>query len=175
MGAFHLSIKVGECQTQFAVKPRAGRAVLFYSQNPDGSKDGLSLHGACPVLIGDKWAGIQRKPTEKECGTLRHSGKFIPDFLLDEDEMIEAIVLDKKPAMAASQLVHGSEGMRACLNNVVTLLLKRPTRRIGTILGSRKEPSFFGMTLIMPFFTVSSESHALKYIVAAGSVHATPV
>uniref|UniRef100_A0A7S3P366 Fe2OG dioxygenase domain-containing protein n=1 Tax=Amphora coffeiformis TaxID=265554 RepID=A0A7S3P366_9STRA len=47
---------VGECQTQFAVKPRAGRAVLFYSQNPDGSKDGLSLHGACPVLIGDKWA-----------------------------------------------------------------------------------------------------------------------
>jgi len=54
------------------VKPSAGRAVLFYSQNADGSKDVLSLHGACPVLTGDKWAGkLIKKP--KYLQRMRHS------------------------------------------------------------------------------------------------------
>jgi len=36
--------------------PRAGSAVLFYSQGPDGSLDPLSLHGGCPVVAGTKWS-----------------------------------------------------------------------------------------------------------------------
>ncbi len=38
------------CYAKFAVPPRRGDAILFYSQRPDGSLDETSLHGACPVL-----------------------------------------------------------------------------------------------------------------------------
>lgn len=44
------------CISRLAVKPQKGRAVLFYSQNPDGTPDERSLHGACPVVKGVKWA-----------------------------------------------------------------------------------------------------------------------
>lgn len=47
---------MGECINKLAVKPKKARAVLFYSQNEDGSVDKRSLHGACPVIKGVKWA-----------------------------------------------------------------------------------------------------------------------
>eukprot|EP00584_Thalassiosira_punctigera_P004360 CAMPEP_0172533672 /NCGR_PEP_ID=MMETSP1067-20121228/6287_1 /TAXON_ID=265564 ORGANISM="Thalassiosira punctigera, Strain Tpunct2005C2" /NCGR_SAMPLE_ID=MMETSP1067 /ASSEMBLY_ACC=CAM_ASM_000444 /LENGTH=492 /DNA_ID=CAMNT_0013318337 /DNA_START=38 /DNA_END=1516 /DNA_ORIENTATION=+ len=43
------------CHAKFAVPPRRGDAILFYSQRPDGHLDANSLHGACPVLKGTKW------------------------------------------------------------------------------------------------------------------------
>jgi len=43
------------CYAKFAVPPRRGDAILFYSQRPDGQLDVNSLHGACPVLKGTKW------------------------------------------------------------------------------------------------------------------------
>lgn len=48
---------VAECRSRLAVRPRKAEAILFYSQLPDGSVDRLSLHGGCPVLQGQKWAG----------------------------------------------------------------------------------------------------------------------
>lgn len=39
-----------------AIRPNSARAVLFYSQLPNGEEDKASLHGGCPVLSGDKWA-----------------------------------------------------------------------------------------------------------------------
>ena len=47
---------VVDCRSRLAVKPHAGRAVLFYSQHPNGEIDNSSLHGGCPVLHGEKWA-----------------------------------------------------------------------------------------------------------------------
>lgn len=44
-----------KCYSKFAVPPRRGDAILFYSQRPDGNLDPSSLHGACPVLKGTKW------------------------------------------------------------------------------------------------------------------------
>ena len=38
------------------VKPQAGKVIVFYSQTPDGELDRFSLHGACPVKEGIKWA-----------------------------------------------------------------------------------------------------------------------
>merc|ERR1711862_1029919 len=32
-----------------------GKAVLFYSQYPNGTLDRTSIHGGCPVLDGTKW------------------------------------------------------------------------------------------------------------------------
>jgi prolyl 4-hydroxylase len=38
------------------VKPQAGKVIIFYSQTPDGAMDPNSLHCACPVKEGTKWA-----------------------------------------------------------------------------------------------------------------------
>lgn len=45
-----------ECRAKLAIRPRQGRAVLFYSQFPNGIEDTNARHGACPVLNGTKWA-----------------------------------------------------------------------------------------------------------------------
>lgn len=37
------------------VEPKVGKAVLFYSQLPDGNMDDLSHHAAMPVRVGEKW------------------------------------------------------------------------------------------------------------------------
>lgn len=47
---------VDSCHTRFAVRPKKGDAILFYSQKEDGALDKRSLHGGCPVLNGTKWA-----------------------------------------------------------------------------------------------------------------------
>jgi hypothetical protein len=46
---------MGHCRTRFAVKPRKGDAILFYHQDSAGNMDSTALHGACPVLRGEKW------------------------------------------------------------------------------------------------------------------------
>lgn len=49
-----------ECAREgFAVKPRRGDALLFYSLKPNGKKDEDSLHGSCPVLKGEKWSSTK--------------------------------------------------------------------------------------------------------------------
>lgn len=47
---------VATCRSRLAIRPHSSRAVLFYSQLPDGTADPFSLHGACPVLNGTKYA-----------------------------------------------------------------------------------------------------------------------
>jgi hypothetical protein len=47
---------VATCRSRLSIRPHSSRAVLFYSQLPDGSIDPASLHGACPVLSGQKYA-----------------------------------------------------------------------------------------------------------------------
>ncbi|AET03705.1 putative procollagen-proline dioxygenase [Medicago truncatula] len=39
-----------------SIKPKMGDALLFWSMKPDGTLDPSSLHGACPVIKGDKWS-----------------------------------------------------------------------------------------------------------------------
>ena len=39
-----------KCRTKLTITPAKTKAILFYSQHPDGQKDTLSRHGACPVL-----------------------------------------------------------------------------------------------------------------------------
>ena len=45
-----------ECQQGLRVKPERGKVIIFYSLLPDGTGDVRSLHGACPVIHGIKWA-----------------------------------------------------------------------------------------------------------------------
>jgi prolyl 4-hydroxylase len=44
------------CHVGLQVKPEKGKVIIFYSLKADGKFDPLSLHGACPVLEGVKWA-----------------------------------------------------------------------------------------------------------------------
>jgi prolyl 4-hydroxylase len=45
---------VATCRSKFSVRPRSAKAVLFYSQLPNGREDPMSMHGGCPVLNPDK-------------------------------------------------------------------------------------------------------------------------
>jgi len=47
---------VDQCYSRLAAAPKKGRAILFYSQHPDGSLDNHAQHGGCPILDGQKWA-----------------------------------------------------------------------------------------------------------------------
>lgn len=61
----------------YAVKPKKGDALLFFSLHPDATIDPMSLHGSCPVIEGEKWSATQwihvkafekpRKRTGGEC------------------------------------------------------------------------------------------------------------
>ncbi|KAB2040880.1 hypothetical protein ERO13_D02G098800v2 [Gossypium hirsutum] len=42
-----------------AVKPKMGDALLFWSMKPDATVDPSSLHGGCPVIVGDKWSSTK--------------------------------------------------------------------------------------------------------------------
>jgi prolyl 4-hydroxylase len=50
-----LSMK--DCSGGLKVKPEKGKVIIFYSMMPNGKVDPYSLHGACPVESGLKWAG----------------------------------------------------------------------------------------------------------------------
>jgi prolyl 4-hydroxylase len=38
------------------VKPEKGKVIIFYNMLPSGEVDPYSLHAACPVKHGTKWA-----------------------------------------------------------------------------------------------------------------------
>nr|CAD1840355.1 unnamed protein product [Ananas comosus var. bracteatus] len=42
-----------------SVKPKKGDAVLFFSLHPNGTLDGSSMHGSCPVIAGEKWTATK--------------------------------------------------------------------------------------------------------------------
>jgi hypothetical protein len=77
-----------ECRTRFSVRPKALRAVLFYSQHPNGTLDPLSYHGGCPVLRGTKlaanlWTWSAIRP-EFDGGPIR-DGAMVRDDDSDSD------------------------------------------------------------------------------------------
>lgn len=73
------------CYAKFAVPPRRGDAILFYSQRPDGHLDINSLHGACPVLKGTKWGAnlwVWNACRYSQCkGDPLHPAEELPDTM----------------------------------------------------------------------------------------------
>lgn len=49
-------MSMANCDVGLKVKPSRGKVIIFYSLKADGSLDPMSLHGACPVKKGIKWA-----------------------------------------------------------------------------------------------------------------------
>ncbi|XP_066357189.1 probable prolyl 4-hydroxylase 3 [Miscanthus floridulus] len=54
-----LSHQCLKLKSGISVKPKMGDALLFWSMKPDGSRDPTSLHGASPVIKGDKWSATK--------------------------------------------------------------------------------------------------------------------
>lgn len=46
-----------DCGIGLLVKPEKGKVIIFYSLKMNGETDDKSLHGACPVKEGVKYAG----------------------------------------------------------------------------------------------------------------------
>ncbi|KAL0913248.1 hypothetical protein M5K25_016692 [Dendrobium thyrsiflorum] len=52
--------ELSECgKSGLSVKPKMGDALLFWSMKPDATLDPFSLHGGCPVIIGNKWSSTK--------------------------------------------------------------------------------------------------------------------
>lgn len=39
-----------------AVKPKKGACAFWYNLKPNGEGNSKARHGACPVLVGNKWS-----------------------------------------------------------------------------------------------------------------------
>jgi prolyl 4-hydroxylase len=50
-------ISMRDCSGGLKVQPQKGKVIIFYNMLGDGTTDTYSLHGACPVESGVKWAG----------------------------------------------------------------------------------------------------------------------
>ncbi|OIW07594.1 hypothetical protein TanjilG_28407 [Lupinus angustifolius] len=46
-------------KTGYAVKPKKGDALLFFSLHPNATTDTRSLHRSCPVIEGEKWSATR--------------------------------------------------------------------------------------------------------------------
>ncbi|XP_047317594.1 probable prolyl 4-hydroxylase 10 [Impatiens glandulifera] len=52
--------ELSECgKTGLSVKPKMGDALFFWSLKPDATLDPSSLHGGCPVIVGNKWSSTK--------------------------------------------------------------------------------------------------------------------
>lgn len=54
---------------ELKVAPQVGKAVLFYSQLPDGNLDDFSQHAALPVTDGEK---VRRKWRSVSVGSMKY-------------------------------------------------------------------------------------------------------
>jgi 2OG-Fe(II) oxygenase superfamily len=85
---------VANCRTKLAIKPHATRAVLFYSQYPNGEQDPWSYHGGCPVTSNISkyaanlwtWSGIR---PEFEGAPLKR-GRTIDEIQSKENKQLRA-------------------------------------------------------------------------------------
>mmetsp|Transcript_50841 Transcript_50841/g.99672 ORF Transcript_50841/g.99672 Transcript_50841/m.99672 type:complete len:457 (+) Transcript_50841:62-1432(+) len=75
---------IKECRQNFRVKPKKGDAILFYHQDTAGNLDPSTLHGACPVLEGEKW-GANLWIWNKNC--------YMPYYVWIVNDMKETIRL----------------------------------------------------------------------------------
>jgi hypothetical protein len=59
---------------ELKVEPDIGKAVLFYSQLPDGNMDDFSLHAALPVRRGEKWmvSNVKKYTQMKQSALILH-------------------------------------------------------------------------------------------------------
>ena len=69
-----------ESDTVFKVAPKKGRAVLFFPLNPDMTEDKYSIHGACPVVSGEKWILQRWLRHFTDAKNLYYNSLWLPTF-----------------------------------------------------------------------------------------------
>lgn len=105
---------VALCRTRMTIKPHAGRAVLFYSQHPDGKLDEMAKHGGCPVLNGTKWAAnlwVWNTPRRDFVGAPMRDDVDPATLSNNRPQQLSAVFVNsgKDPAMAKAELYYESQ------------------------------------------------------------------
>ncbi|KAK7848433.1 probable prolyl 4-hydroxylase 7 [Quercus suber] len=78
---------VSDCaKNGYAVKPKKGDALLFFSLNPDATTDTRSLHGSCPVIEGEKWSATKWIHVRSFEKPVKQEGKGGKGDCVDENE-----------------------------------------------------------------------------------------
>ena len=76
---FAAHIKHTDCaKNGIPVKSVRGDAILFFSMTKDGELDHGSLHGACPVIAGQKWTAVKWLRVAKFDGGFKDELPMIP-------------------------------------------------------------------------------------------------
>lgn len=76
---FASNVKRTDCAKRgIPVKSVRGDAILFFSMTSDGALDNGSLHGACPVVAGQKWTAVKWIRVAEFDGNFDHELPMIP-------------------------------------------------------------------------------------------------
>lgn len=76
---FASNVKRSDCAKRgIPVKSVRGDAILFFSMTSDGALDSGSLHGACPVVAGQKWTAVKWIRVAEFDGNFQHELPMIP-------------------------------------------------------------------------------------------------
>jgi len=110
---------VAECRSgKLVIRPMNTRAVLFYSQHPNGELDMSSHHGSCPVLNGNKWAanlwvwnaprgGYAFAPVNKVVVERQNISNYEPEFNINPIQIVATFRNDgKNSKFAVSDLYY---------------------------------------------------------------------
>ena len=71
-----------------AVRPSVAHAVLCYSEHPNGEEDESSLHGECPVLLGEKWAAKYVGKLNTVDADSRYYNKRITQKIMRDENLV---------------------------------------------------------------------------------------
>jgi len=109
---------VATCRSRFSVQPKRSRALLFYSQNPDGLEDLSSKYAECPLFSGTKYVAkvwVWSTPREGSLGypkNPRYVGQFSEERDEEEDQLNRKLVVfrnsGENPAFQNAQLYLGN-------------------------------------------------------------------
>jgi hypothetical protein len=103
------------CRTRFSTKPKRGKAVLFYSQLPNGEEDKMAVHGACPVMRDSvKWAAnlwVWNAPRVESSVAPRKWAPTEEELAASKPKQLLANFYNSKndPAMENAELYYGED------------------------------------------------------------------
>lgn len=101
------------CRRRLSVKPKKGKAVLFYSQLPNGQEDKMAIHAACPVMRDSiKWAAnlwVWNGPRAESKVAPRKWPPTEEELAATRPKQLQAYFYNSKndPAMANAELYWG--------------------------------------------------------------------
>eukprot|EP00899_Mesostigma_viride_P019038 jgi/Mesvir1/27135/Mv20806-RA.1 len=84
-------------QAGLAYKPVKGDAILFWSLTPYGDLDRYSMHGSCPVIVGEKWSATKCLADALAHENAAAAAAASPSGPVDSGDTSRALVATQQP------------------------------------------------------------------------------